>query len=452
MAIAACGGTDSASQAASPGASTATAAALTATPGTGATSTVAAGLTLAPGEYPQLGVYTDTVYTAGDPSFTALDGATAEFGTLADATYRIEMPDNWNGDLVVWAHGFKGFGTELDVDTPPQALRRQLIDLGYAWAASSYSENGYAPGIGADDSLAVRDYFIGEYGEPSAIYLVGASMGGNVVALSLEDFPGAYDGALSICGAIGGETEIDYLVSWAHLAAYFAGTRLPLEAGALAVTLTLTGDVSKALGEPAAPTLAGQQFASTIKLLTGGPRPFFDEGFLEQYVANFAYILSDPGLETATARAATNNDTVYSIEPGLGVTVDEINAGVFRQVADPDYRNTTSYPDKVPTSGKLTAPLLTLHGTGDLFVPISQEQQYLASAKAAGTENLLVQRAIRSIGHCEFSDAEISQAFTDLVAWVKDGTRPAGDDLSGDLSDIGLAFTNPLREGDPALD
>jgi fermentation-respiration switch protein FrsA (DUF1100 family) len=103
----------------------------------------------------------------------------------------------------------------------------------------------------------------------------------------------------------------------------------------------------------------------------------------------------------------------------------------------------------VPTTGKLTAPLLTLHGTGDLFVPISQEVQYLASAKAAGAEDLLVQRAIRSAGHCEFSDAEVGQAFTDLVSWVQDGVKPAGDDLSGDLSNIGLAFTDPLREGDP---
>ncbi len=321
------------------------------------TSTLEAGPTPAPGEYQKLGVYTDTVYTAGDPSFTALDGATAEFGMLGSATYRIEMPDDWNGDLVVWAHGFKGFGTELDVDTPPRALRSHLIDLGYAWAASSYSENGYAPGIGADDSLAVRDYFIQEHGQPGTIYLVGASMGGNVVALSLEDFPGAYDGALSICGAIGGETEIDYLVSWAHLAAFFAGTELPLDQGALAVTIALTGPVSTALGPPDMPTLAGQQFASTVKLLTGGPRPFFTEGFLDQYIANFGYILSDPGLETPTARAATNADTVYSIEPGLGITADQINNGVFRQAADPVYRNAANYPDKVPTSGKLTAPL-----------------------------------------------------------------------------------------------
>jgi hypothetical protein len=32
---------------------------------------------------------------------------------------------------------------------------------------------------------------------------------------------------------------------------------------------------------------------------------------------------------------------------------------------------------------------------------------------------------------------------------VKDGTKPKGEDLTGDLTNAGLEFTNPLRSGDP---
>jgi hypothetical protein len=32
-------------------------------------------------------------------AFTALPGATAYFGVHTNAGYRIEVPDNWNGDL-----------------------------------------------------------------------------------------------------------------------------------------------------------------------------------------------------------------------------------------------------------------------------------------------------------------------------------------------------------------
>ena len=34
--------------------------------------------------------------------FITLPGASAHFGVLEEAGYRIEVPDNWNGDLVMW--------------------------------------------------------------------------------------------------------------------------------------------------------------------------------------------------------------------------------------------------------------------------------------------------------------------------------------------------------------
>ena len=81
--------------------------------------------------------------------FEALDGATAYWGVLGDAGYRIEIPDEWNGELVMWAHGYAGTGTELFVQNPPDGtggsaeFRQYLITNGYAWAASSYSKNDY---------------------------------------------------------------------------------------------------------------------------------------------------------------------------------------------------------------------------------------------------------------------------------------------------------------------
>jgi hypothetical protein len=93
--------------------------------------------------------------------------------------------------------------------------------------------------------------------------------------------------------------------------------------------------------------------------------------------------------------------------------------------------------------------LLTLHNTGDLFVPISMEQSYRRKVDEAGKGDLLVQRVIRAAGHCKFSEAELQTAWDDLVEWVETGDQPAGDDVLGDLSDAGREFTTPLREGDP---
>ncbi|MDZ7727144.1 MAG: hypothetical protein U5Q44_02530 [Dehalococcoidia bacterium] len=370
----------------------------------------------------------------------------------ATLRYRIEVPDGWDGGpLVLWAHGFRGFDDELFVGSPRDSLREQLIDEGIAWAASSYSENGYVPGIGADDTLALKQHFVDEFGEPAEAYLVGASMGGNVVALSLEHFPGQYDGALSLCGALGGQTQIDYLVSWARLAEYFSGLELPVGEGASETQLFdfLLNEMAPVLGAFGEPTPEGEQFLSAIRMLTGGPRPFFEEGFEDQYVTNFGFLLFDPELESLLVRAATNVGVEYDIEPGLGVTAEEINEGIVRQEADPEARNAENHPDKVPTSGDITAPLLALHTTGDLFVPITQGLFYRDAVRDSGKEDMLVQRVIRAPGHCTFSDEEILAGFDDLQRWVESGERPAGSPMDGDFTDEGFDFTNPIREGDP---
>lgn len=402
--------------------------------------------------YPVLGAYTGLAHTIVDPAFEPLPGATAHFGELEGAGYRIEIPDGWDrGPLVLWAHGFRGFETELTPAAPPEPLRERFIESGVAWAASSYSENGYAPGIGADDTLRLKRFFEDEFGPAGTTYIGGESMGGNVVALALEHFPGEFDGGLALCGALGGQTQIDYLVSWSRLAEYFAGEAAPVgpDAPPGALGRYLLQVLPTALGSADAPTEAGLQFLSAVRMLTGGPRPFFVEGFAEQYVANFGFMLVDPQFETLLAQAATNVDTVYAIEEGLGVSSEELNEGIYRQSADPAARDANAYPDKVPTSGDLSAPLLTLHTTGDLFVPVSQEIEFLEAATAAGDAELLVQRLVRAPGHCTLSEAEVTTAWEDLVAWVEDGVRPAGDDLRAPLEDAGMQFTNPLRPGDP---
>src|SRR5262245_6614399 len=46
--------------------------------------------------------------------FTPLPGATAHWGVLGGAGFRAEVPGNWNGDLEIWAHGFRGPGLDLN--------------------------------------------------------------------------------------------------------------------------------------------------------------------------------------------------------------------------------------------------------------------------------------------------------------------------------------------------
>ena len=101
------------------------------------------------------------------------------------------------------------------------------------------------------------------------------------------------------------------------------------------------------------------------------------------------------------------------------------------------------YDELVPFDGKLERPMLTMHGTGDLFVPIFLEQSLKRAVVAAGKESLLTQRIYRIAGHCGFSQPEMIKAFDDLTTWVHKGTKPAGDEVYGDLSNAGMTFTEP---------
>jgi pimeloyl-ACP methyl ester carboxylesterase len=397
----------------------------------------------------KLGTSSGTPGTVKPPDFDPLPGAKAFFGKVGNAGYRVELPEKWNGDLVLFAHGFRLPGPDLTVSNPPGPLRTLFIGNGAAWAASSYSENFYVPGIGADDTLALLQHFEGQFGKPKHIYLVGESMGGNVVALLMENFPDRFDGALATCGAIGGGEQMDYIVAWAMAGEFTGGVQLPIGGSQSAMTLTLTTKLQGALGTPDRPTDAGKRFISIIRNLTGGPRPFYFEGFKDQYQLNFGLLILDPARESVPVAAATNEGVVYDVDDSLGLSDAQVNQAVRRLPADPKARDAAAHPDTVPTTGKIKHPLLTLHDTGDLFVPISQEVAYRRKAEAAGAGDLLVQRAIRAPGHCKFSEAEYTTAWNDLVAWVRDGKKPAGDDFKGSLEDIGKQFTTPTRPNDP---
>jgi hypothetical protein len=99
--------------------------------------------------------------------FAALPGATATWGVHAGAGYRAEYPDNWNGTLVMWAHGFRGTGLELTVDNHP--LRALLIPLGFAWASSSYTTNDYDVKAGVKSTHALAALMNDQMGEASRV-------------------------------------------------------------------------------------------------------------------------------------------------------------------------------------------------------------------------------------------------------------------------------------------
>ena len=150
--------------------------------------------------------------------FDALSGTTTTrlWGVHGGAGYRIEVPENWNGELVLYAHGFRGAGLELTVSNPP--IRRYLVEHGYAWAASSYATNGYDVTQGVKDTHDLGTLFNGLVAHPNQVYFTGTSMGGHITGVAIEQYPNAYVGAMPMCGVMGDNKLFDYFVE-NHLAA-----------------------------------------------------------------------------------------------------------------------------------------------------------------------------------------------------------------------------------------
>lgn len=384
-----------------------------------------------------------------DPAFRPLAGATARFGRYSGGAYRIEVPDNWNGGLVMYAHGYRGEGATVYVSDPP--IRAHLISLGYAWAASSYRANGYRPDYGVDDTLALRDIFIEEVGQPRWTILEGSSMGGHVLTSSLELHPSVYQGGLAECGAMTGIGVIDYLTAYAAAAEYISGVTLFDLPDAGAFSRAVNGPWLAEMGRPGSYTEKGQRFDSVVKHLTGGDLPFREEGLAVVYTANLQLLADPTAITRLPGRAAATQRLRYQIDPALGLSAEELNAGVRRFSAAAGSRMAAENPVFADLTGRIRVPVLSLHTTGDAFVPFSLEQDYRRKVESQGAGDLLVQRAIRRPLHCQFNNNELTRAFDDLVAWIEQGIRPAGDDvLAADLSQIGLQWTAPLLQNDPA--
>jgi pimeloyl-ACP methyl ester carboxylesterase len=361
--------------------------------------------------------------------------------------YRIEIPEHWNGELMLSAHGFVSNAGERGsrLRAPIPQIRQHLVEAGFAWAASSYRCNGYVPGMGLEDTMALTTLFtrFNDGRAPRRVYLTGTSMGGHVTLLGMHEFPTAFAGALAMCPA--GPELFDYYTAVGAAAEAVTGLRFddPATVGA---TVRKMGEV---LGTPPAYTDKGRQLANLEIELSGGPRPFAAQGLTSRFLQNISGGAL-AGSRTPANRAATNAQYTYRIDERLGLTTDRLNALVRRKAPDMALRGPDSpYDELMPFDGHIERPVLTMHGTGDLFVPIHLERTLASAVKAAGTSDLLVQRIYRIAGHCQFSVPEQVRAFDDLVRWVRDGVKPAGDDVFDDLHDAGRRFTDPLRDGDP---
>lgn len=369
-------------------------------------------------------------FTLADPALEALAGATVETGYLGGTAYQIEIPDAWNGRLVMYMHG-------NDIDTTlhvyPPRNRGYLIRNGYAWASSSYSVNVFVvSGLAADETAALWDLFVEKHGVPQRTYVMGDSMGGAATVTAAERHGDRYDGALALCpDAPPSDVATDFFV----IGAFVAGvTQQEFDASDPAAIIG--GRIRPALQDP----VVRERFEDLWIDRSGGPRPFDRKSIRVNEEQLWIYAVGN-----ATNPSISNDTKIYELGPSAGVSADEFNRGVIRFKGEP---SRDKYAANNAVTGKLQIPLITMQPTGDNLTVFSESQEIRRRVEAAGNEDLLVQRAVQSPFHCfsrGLSALELQQGFEDLVAWVEQGKKPEGEDLLGEVSDAGDRFTSAPR-------
>lgn len=371
-------------------------------------------------------------------------------GVLNGAAYRVEVPANWNGKLVMYAHGYAGKGDALGISNP--SIRRHLIQNGYAWAASSYSKNYYDVRAGVEDTNALAREFNAiaakngrALASPNRTYIIGHSMGGHIAAAAVEAETMAnvnnsvqYHGAVPMCGVVG-DTELFNQFAAMQVAAQvmtgYASTPTtqwtsilgPVTAALFSKFPTSSADMS------IVPTALGMKYLSVVKNITGGERPMFNQGvaFGGSFPSAYGVFGSDGTVDgILNASVLDTRSYTYTID-GDAAGSAALNAAAFKftPVADANRLRRDGLRWIPQVNGQFSVPVVTIHTLGDLFVPFSMEQVYQKRAAANGSSKWLVQRAIRGASHCDFTNAEQVEAFDAMIAWEQAGIKPQGDDV-----------------------
>ena len=127
-------------------------------------------------------------------------------GSLNGANYTIRVPVNWNGTLLVYAHGYMDELQTPPIDAAPGGPVGEtiLLSLGYAVAGTANRHAGWAIKEGIENTLALTEFFNGHVGKPEHVILWGFSMGSVIALKSIEKYPGIYDGAIAGAGLAAG--------------------------------------------------------------------------------------------------------------------------------------------------------------------------------------------------------------------------------------------------------
>ena len=347
------------------------------------------------------------------------------------AVYRIYMPeiDCWNGDLVVYAHGYVAFNEpvqipedQLTVPGGGPSLPAIVNALGYAFAVTSYSRNGLAVQEGIADVVDLVEIFNSTHGTAGRVYLDGVSEGGLITALAMERHPEVFTAGLAACGPVGSfVAQTNYFGDFRVVFDYYFPNAFPGDATEVPAMVIDNWD-----------TIYAPLFEYLVNV---------SPGRIDQLLAvTGASVGDDPATRVQTvlellwyAAFATNDATAqlggqpyFNHRRWYSGSSNDIRLNIWAARYTPDPAVVNTMQSAYTTTGVLTKPIVTLHTTGDPVIPYWHESIYRLKTILTGSGAKHINIPINRYGHCNFTTGEIVGAFVWQVI------LGGGADLSAD--------------------
>lgn len=352
------------------------------------------------------------------------------------------LPSDFNGTLIVYAHGYVKPQEPLALpeefgDADVQDVVERLLALGFGVATSSYHKNGYAIEQAEADLNDLVDYVKSRAPDVDAVYVAGASEGALITTMLVEKYPQTYAGGLALCGPLAGTGyQIGYLADVRVVFDYFYPGVFPFGALDVPDDAPEQWDVPDGFKDEIAAAVeddpdAIAQVFNAAGVACDASAPDVAANCTQDILAYSVFGTNDL-LDTAGGWPVSNVERAYA-----GSEEDAaLNAGVERFDADPvasEYASLFYRP-----SGFLERPLVALHTTRDPGVPYRHELIYFSRAALLGKDDQLTILPVDREGHCAFTGEEVLGGFGALL-------------LKAD-SDLVLALVDPLEALHDAID
>lgn len=320
----------------------------------------------------------------------------------------------WNGDLLVWLHGYVSVFQPLDLYSFPfpEGFHPQnaALSRGFAFAATSYRRNGLVILPGVED---VRE-LVAEFREeatPERTYLFGVSEGGLITTLSIERYPHLYSGGLSMCGPIGSFREqLNYFGDVRVLFDHFFPGLIPgsaIQVPPDVIARWFTEYLPRVEAAIAANPGAARQLVRTAKAAFDPEEPATIATTIVDALS-FNIFAANDAVEQLGGNPYDNRGRIY-----FGSSNDLLlNRRVARFAASPEALRNVALHE---TTGDVSLPLVTLHTTLDPIVPYWHQPLHLLKVDTTG-RGVVIPLPVRRYGHCELTNEEILGSLRLLVA------------------------------------